>query len=704
MKDIILLIRQRKEFYLTVLVITLLLTIVGAFYNISVEGKNIAELNVDLVTEARLETMVTEQGTLFSEGLSSQGLMKGFFNNFTYMGYVGLNLVIAVVVLLSYSDKSEKGAKEFLETLPVKRVALELYNYVALMGILLLNLLVSLVIHLVQFSNHNGKIITLAERFPNVLGSLVPDNLVAAHNVSLLYQFGMLALYLVVMVTLIMVCMAVFKNGVAGFFVGAILWNTADDVLYTVRNLFTDVSDKITDSFRQVVAVFKPKLYFDRFEWNNGVCTNDFTGYVAVSLLVMLLVLLAVYIIHAHCRELSGGKILYVRTLNIVMLIVFGFWLLITLIGVIGYSASRILTATCIVVIAEIIVIRFLYYKKDKIYKLSVKENRKVSNPVLRQGLWSFLIAAGIIALITEIIDWDYNLAMLKYDMIHIYTVWFPEEPWHFYLFDSYYRYQFATPILVGFIVFKCIQFAMENTKARREFYETLPMSRLRMFCTKLMMDLGVILIPLAVYVTVSIGYLMTANRTFRTLYPELEITAMVGGPFVAALMVLCVAIALLGAMYLIDAVTVGGRMKDLFCGVTALFIFILAILVIENTNYTFLYEMMEVFMGGVTIASAMVWLVLGIVMLIAAGYLYVRRDAAKEIFYYKSAKYVFASMLSISYLIFVMSGAYMEQALYQYILAVIGTVLIFFLTVYYCTPGKIAELQKKFQKKKTAK
>ena len=68
MKDIVLLIRQRKEFYLTVLVITLLLTIVGAFYNISVEGKKIAELNVDLVTEERLETMVTEQGTIFAAG------------------------------------------------------------------------------------------------------------------------------------------------------------------------------------------------------------------------------------------------------------------------------------------------------------------------------------------------------------------------------------------------------------------------------------------------------------------------------------------------------------------------------------------------------------------------------------------------------------------------------------------------------------
>ena len=47
MKDIMTLIRQRKEFYLTVLVLTLLLTIVGAFYNLSLGSKALADkLNI----------------------------------------------------------------------------------------------------------------------------------------------------------------------------------------------------------------------------------------------------------------------------------------------------------------------------------------------------------------------------------------------------------------------------------------------------------------------------------------------------------------------------------------------------------------------------------------------------------------------------------------------------------------------------------
>ena len=48
MKDIITLIRQRKDFYLTVLVLTLLLTIVGAFYNLSVGNEDLnVKLNID---------------------------------------------------------------------------------------------------------------------------------------------------------------------------------------------------------------------------------------------------------------------------------------------------------------------------------------------------------------------------------------------------------------------------------------------------------------------------------------------------------------------------------------------------------------------------------------------------------------------------------------------------------------------------------
>lgn len=703
MKDIILLIRQRKEFYLTALVLTLLLTVIGAFYNVSVVGKDFAALNADTITQIQAETMIAEQEIMFREGMSSEHLMRGFFNNLTYVGFVGLNLVIAAVLLLSFSDRIERGAKEFLETLPVKRLALELYNYVALIGIFLINVLTALGIHLAVFSSYNGKIVTLAERFPDLVGPLVQDNLVAAQNAALMYQFGMLTLFLITMITFIYACMSIFKSSVVGYFVGAIIWNTMDDFLFTVRTVGYDGYTEITDSFRKVVSVFDPEMYFEHFEWTEGVCTNAFTSYVAPVLAIMLAVLLFVLVAHAWCRELSKGKIFYVNALNIVMLIAGGFWLFVVIYDWFCYTAYGLLLAVVIPVVAEIVVIMLLYHKKDRLRKLAVKDTRKVNNPVWSQGLRSVLLAAGIIALITEYVDASYNLSYLTYDLQYVNSLWLPQEPWHLSFFDVAYRYDFAAPILVGFVVYKCIQFASERTKAVREFYETLPMSKLRIFQTKLMMDMTVILIPLAVYTAISIGHLGVYNRRMQYLYPELALDAMVAEQFVAAFIVLCVAIALMGVMYLIDAVTVGGGMKDLFCGVTALFVSIFTILMLES-NLALWYELIAVYFGDVKIVSIVLNFALGIGMLVAAGYLYVRRDKAKDIFYYKPVKYVFAGMLSFSYLIFVVSSAYDSRALYQYFLGIIGTVLIFFMSVYYCTPGKMAELQKKFKKKKAVK
>ena len=99
-----------------------------------------------------------------------------------------------------------------------------------------------------------------------------------------------------------------------------------------------------------------------------------------------------------------------------------------------------------------------------------------------------------------------------------------------------------------------------------------------------------------------------------------------------------------------------------------------------------------------------MVHLVLGILLLIFAGNQYIHRDKAKEIFYYKWAKYMFATLLSLCYLFFVLGSALYEQSVIQYLLAAVGTALIFFVVVYYCTPGKVAELRKRFAKKDSKK
>ncbi len=702
MKDIMTLIRQRKEFYLTVLVLTLLLTIVGAFYNLSL-GNNALADKLNITSEDQLESILTENAIIYTAGMSSERLMDGFMDNNIYMGFWGLTLVILVVMIFGYFNMSDKRTKEFLETLPVKKIALELYNYVALMGILLFNIIVATVIHLLYMGSVNRQILALAERFPQLLGNIVPTDLIAVNTVSLLYQFGMLALYLVTMTTFWYVFSALFKKWAAGLTIGVVLWYSVSSWVYNIRYLLYGLSpdDNIMESFRRIVAPFEPNLYFDKFVWDGAKCSNPFTTYVMVVLIVMLIVMIGIMILHTYVRELSKGKLFYVNALNVVFLLIGGIWLYSASTGYWGWGGSGAVKAAFVTLIVGMIAIYLLYHKKERTYKLTVKESRAVKNPVLAQGLKSYLIATGTITLVVEYIDIGTNLEGLQY-AISQWCQYYDDAAWILSEFRMYWRYQFAMFIIAGFIIFKCITFAMEHTKASREFYETLPMSRVKVFCTKLLMDLGVIIIPLTVFTAVSIGYLMRF-RNVLTLYYDVPVTGFkscIEEQFLLMGIILCMAIFFMGVVYLIDAVTVNGGMKNVFCGVAALFGFIVAFLALE-ARIPLLQDVAAMLYGDLNPFVAMVYLVLGILLLIWAGNRYVHRDKAKEIFYYKSVKYVFAGMLSISYMIFVMSGAYLEQLLYQYLLAVFGAVLIYFLTVYYCTPGRVEELKKKLRKKK---
>lgn len=709
MKDIMTLIRNRKEFYLTVLILTLLLTIVGAFYNLSVERNAMGvmpDAAIKIAMEEQVEMTLAENTDVFQSGMSSEGLMKGFMDNWTYMGFVGLNFVILVVMIFSFFNMSDKGTKEFLETLPVKRVALEVYNYVALVGILVLNIIVATVIHLLYMGNVNRQIVDLAERFPQLLGNVVPANLVAVNATSLLYQFGMLALFLLTMTTFWFVCSVLFKKWAVGLTIGVLLWYFIKDWVYGVRAIIHGLESnvEINELYRRIAAPFDAKMYFSKYVWDGAKCSNPITAYVAIVLIVMLLASLGIMIAHAYARKLPGGKLFYENALNVVFLLIGGIWLYFSSTGYWGWGGSGTVKAAFTTIIGEVIAVFLLYHKKEKTYKLAVKEKRTVNNPVLSQGVKSYLIATGIITLVTEAIDIEMNLEWIQ----HAVSEWIQyteDAVWILNEFRMEWRYQFAMFIIVGLIIFKCIQFVMENKKASREFYETLPISRARLYCTKILMDLGMIIIPLVVFTVVSIGYLMRFRNVLTLYYdvPVSDFNACIGEQFLLMGIMLCIAIFFMGVMYLIDAVTVNGGMKNIFCGVVALFGIIASLLILEF-QVPLLQDFAVLLYGELNPVAAMVHLVLGILLLIFAGNRYIHRDKAKEIFYYKWAKYVFATLLSLCYLFFVLGSALYEQSVIQYLLAAVGTALIFFVVVYYCTPGKVAELRKRFAKKDSKK
>ena len=701
MKDIMTLIRQRKEFYLTVLVLTLLLTVVGTFYNLSVGNEGLAE-RLNIASEEQMVSALEQDAGFYTNGMSSKDLMNGFMNNWTYMGFVGLNFVILVVMIFSYFNMSDKETKEFLETLPVKKIALEFYNYVALMGILVINIIVATVIHLLYMGNVNRQIVALAERFPQLLGSIVPVGLVVVSATSLLYQFGMLALFLITMTTFWFACSALFKKWAVGLTIGVFLWYFIKDWVYGVRVIThgLEFNVEINELYRRIAAPFDVDIYFSKFVWDGAKCSNPVTTYVVIVLIVMLLASLGIMIAHAYARKLPGGKIFYVNALNVAFLLIGGIWLCFASINYWGWGGSGPVKAAFTTIIGEAIAIFLLYHKKEKTYKLAVKEKRTVKNPVLAQGLKSYLIATGIITLVTEAIDIETNLKWLEY-AISEWCRYYEDAAWILSEFRMEWRYQFAMFIIAGFIIFKCILFAMERTRASREFYETLPISRARLYCTKFLMDLGVIIIPLTVFTAVSIRYLLRFRNVLTLYYdvPVSDFNACIGEQFLLMGIMLCIAIFFMGVMYLIDAVTVNGGMKNIFCGVAALFGLIVFIFALE-AQVPLLSEFAAVMWGELNPVVAMVYLVLGILLLIWAGNRYIHRDKAKEIFYYKWAKYVFATLLSLCYLFFVLGSAIYEQSVIQYLLATVGTAMIFFLTVYYCTPGKMAEFRKRFTKK----
>ena len=451
------------------------------------------------------------------------------------MGFVGLNFVILVVMIFSYFNMSDKGTKEFLETLPVKRVALELYNYMALMGILVLNIIVATVIHLLYMGNVNRQIVDLAERFPQLLGNVVPANLVAVNATSLLYQFGMLALFLLTMTTFWFVCSVLFKKWAVGLTIGVLLWYAIKDCVYGVREIIHGLESnlEINELYRRIAAPFDANMYFSKFVWDGAKCSNPITAYVAIVLIVMLLASLGIMIAHAYARKLPGGKLFYVNALNVVFLLLGGIWLYFGSTGYWGWGGNGPVKVAFITVIGEVIAVFLLYHKKEKTYKLAVKEKRTVENPVLAQSLKSYLIATGIITLVVEAIDIETNLEWLQY-AVSEWIQYNEDALWILSEFSMHWRYQFAMFVIAGFVIFKCIQFVMENKKASREFYETLPVSRARLYCTKLLMDLGMLLIPLTVFTAVSISYLMQF-RDVLTLYydiPATDFNACIGEQF----------------------------------------------------------------------------------------------------------------------------------------------------------------------------
>ncbi len=688
MKDIFLLIRQRKTFYLTVPILTVLITICGSFYNIFNATQYYREnIAVDTLNEEKLSLLAVQSVGIFTRGADDGGqLMNHFVQNDTYMCYTALTFLIAIVLISGYWGMTDVKTKEFLATYPVKKVSLAMYPYVATFGILLINAVISLAIHLLMLTFYNNQIIDLAVKFPGILGGVVPTDLVLTANISFLKQFGIVLLYLIAILTFDALFVVLFRNEIVGISIGFFLYNSFG---FGYVQCF-DVARRVLN---RIEFFMQPYQLFGINEWTETGVQNKMYISVIVTLVIGIVVMIALMILQGKFRELSKGKMVYSNILQIVLLVISGYFVfsfLHDVILVFPFTSDWIipiaLLFTIPIMVAEFY---FLYGKKGRIYKVSVKELHVWKNPVLQKILPLYWMIEGVVlcvvlsfgAYLHRTLEY-FNKAMANpqnYDVIgkeeHLKSIFWEDEC--------------ATVFIIGGFCVKVLMMLAERKKTAREFFETLPVKRKKVFVTNYLMDFAFVAIPTVLLTLIKSVYLLlfSEDAAVADLCQKL-----LGQQWVYCFSILCVGLAMTGFLHLIDAWVVNGGFKIIFAvtGI-ACSAMVLAYMSDFFGVYWLLLLLLDAFVSAseYCFMSGIFYLVIGVITTVLAAYFYERRDKAKEIFYYGFVKYIFAIILSLTYLLFVGTGYMFENAFLLFLVAIVGTVLTFVFTLYYCTPDR---------------
>lgn len=649
MRDLILLIKQRKAFYGLIIIVTMIITFCCGIYTLNQGTRHsLCDADMSTITEEQVVQALENQEEMFFYGADSGKLMDSFMQNNSFPGYLGVLILSYAILAFCCYGMYEKSTKEFLETLPVKKIALETYNYVAVMGIFGINALLALAINLIGLTLKNNEIVDLAARFPQVLQYIVPSGLVMQANVTFCLGWCRAVLFMAAFITVLYVFMSLFKNQVAGLIIGFVTWF--------------------------VVGAKVPSVA---------------TIWVQIAIIVIGVVIL---LIHGKIRELSKGKIFFVEFLHPVFLILGGIALFVLISDEFGYPAGIFIT-----LIAEALGIAWLYYGPGTIRKMEVSERKKHFLPVWKLSIRSFLITVVILTVSVVYLDRVQLHAQYLY-MKSLIAEGFGRDtlaPMMSY-FDPYDRIQLGLVIILGLVIYKCIRFLMEKKSGIIEFYETLPVSRLNRTLTGIGMDLLVVFIPMLIYTLVNLGYIKAFNVVLK-----LDVSYIVAEQFVLLIAVLAIATVVLGIIHLIDAVTVNGGLKVLYVGVAGLTILIFGGFIPEIMEWDAIYDLFELLAGELEVSLIVGYFIVGILLLAVAVWLSIRKEISKYYFSFTIAKHVFIILVCLIYLFITIYCAWMERAVIHYILAVAGTIVGYIFMLEFFAPVEESKIKSKIIKKK---
>lgn len=355
-------IKQSWRFYLIVLIIVLFLVICDSVYicrdeGIAFTGKSVEQQLTEKLDKAEQK----QQGTsALPQGVYLYSIIEDKAGNETIMGFI--MTIIGIVILLAVRQfyYTDIRAAEFMETLPVKKRSMVMYDYFSMLAVLLIGGLVQAGILLGCQNRYNRAVVRVWEQRS---AGVPEDNIISLSNDRLLLYMGIYFLFILLVYTWIYIWMTVTRNPIMGEVISLFLYGG----LYITEEFFTWTLNCVNgyggvaeynDNINNIETLMSPSAFMENLDEVSGTAAGYNMWMMLALVGLAVLAGIGLLMIISTIRELSRGKLFYFSLLDYPFAVLFGIILFAWLAdGFLYYYAGIALAIGCLAAVVVFILV-----------------------------------------------------------------------------------------------------------------------------------------------------------------------------------------------------------------------------------------------------------------------------------------------------------------------------------------------------------
>lgn len=373
-----------RRFYLCVAALVTVLVLVDCAYICNDRGVLLTKTSVEQYVE---RTMAGEDGTSVLEDhyidMASAIMDKG--NNASIMGLWLTMAGVIIVLLIREVSFSENRTLEFRTTWPIKSWVREVYDYLAMVVVIVFGGVLEMGILWMAQLRHYDLLSEVLDKQGIHLKSL---ELITQNNQRFLTGMVCYILCIIVTYTWIYLGMSLTRNIVVGVVLALVMkiglailcdtlvWDIVSDVTMRTtadnENMVSDVANFVSDVG---VNVLSNSAFFFNLDinqrLNSGAIVFTVTHWMIVQLVICILLVIGI-VISAKKKDLAKGKFLYFPILDYPFVVITGLILSVFFVEEFWLDVPELGFITAMI-LATIIFVLIHPFSKSKIQRLEVK-------------------------------------------------------------------------------------------------------------------------------------------------------------------------------------------------------------------------------------------------------------------------------------------------------------------------------------------